>query len=134
MHTHLITFLTPSRPDLLLHRWANAVHYIPNITTSTEAASLRQRTRSHREPDDTVGWWQDVMKTLFWVGYGVSQKDVGMARGVGRYVQNLALLRASACPLKRNSSTHVMVDARAALRSVSVIRTSDQPRNQLASR
>ena len=95
--------------------WANAVDYIPNITASP-------LTKHHlaANPDDTVGWWQDVMKTLFKVGYGVSSDDIGVAQGVGDLVQNCAVLRASGCPMKRNASSGVMLDAASSLRHASV--------------
>jgi hypothetical protein len=82
--------------------WANAVDYIPNITASP-------LTKHHlaANPDDTVG-------------YGVSSDDIGVAQGVGDLVQNCAVLRASGCPMKRNASSGVMLDAASSLRHASV--------------
>ena len=90
--------------------WANAVNYIPDGPPAP-APQLG---------DDAKGWWQDVMKTLWTVGYGVRGADVGRARGTGRFVGNFAALSASSCPLQRDDSTGVMKDAVTGLRLASV--------------
>ena len=90
--------------------WANAVNYIPNVTSLVAAG------------DDRVGWWQDVMATLFRLGYGVLAADVGAARGVGNLVMNSAMLRKAACPIKRATSgaTPGVMEGASDMRHVSV--------------
>jgi hypothetical protein len=107
--------------------WANAVNYIPDgppapaaragpaAAGSAATAAAGSAAAAAALGDDGKGWWQDVMATLWTVGYGVRGADVGKARGAGHFVGNFAALSASSCPLARNSSTHVMEDALAGL-------------------
>jgi len=63
-------------------------------------------------------WWHDVLKTMLWLGYGVSAADATF--GPSRATINVAAVNAAGCPIKRNASSGVMGDARRFLRHVRV--------------
>jgi hypothetical protein len=65
-------------------------------------------------PNSQDGWWQDVMLALFSVAYGVPSSQVGN-RGVGRFVQNFAMIKAAALPMARDAN-NCMAHAEEALR------------------
>ena len=46
--------------------WANAVNYLPH--TREAAGALAKARRQGAPPDDSRGWWQDLMHTLFVLG------------------------------------------------------------------
>lgn len=91
--------------------WAAASRYIPNATEARNGGP---------------GWWQDVMSTAFLLGYGVRDADVTV--GAARMLAiNVAVVRASGCPLARNASTGVARDAASAIRHAAVEASAGVP-------
>ena len=93
--------------------WGKAIDFLPtNEVGRNRTAPLG----SSRRLDDSKGWWQDTINALFSIDYRISAASIGAARGINRHLINAALLEASACPIKRNSSSGCMVGAESALR------------------
>jgi hypothetical protein len=77
--------------------WGNVVNYLPSLAGNLHVG------------DDTKGWWQDVMKTLFTVGYDIKPAD--LTGGPSPYLANFAVVEAASCAIKRNKSNGVMLEA-----------------------
>ena len=95
--------------------WAAASRYIPNVTTTAA-----RRPAALGGAKDGI-WWQDVLATLLWLGYGVREDAAtmdGLAVGI-----NVAVLRAASCPIRRNATSGTMLGAAAALQH-GVVETS----------
>ena len=104
-------------------KWfAEVVDYLPTLLPTKAVHSDSFATSScsscSPRPNSREGWWQDVMATLFSVGYGIPSKQAGIL-GVGHFVQNFAMIKAAALPMKRYANG-VMAGAQESLRYASL--------------